>query len=56
MITGQAQMGQCAQQIAALVGVRAIPDHISQTPDVIPIPLGVFQHRFKRSQIGMNVK
>ncbi len=55
MVSRQAQMGERTQQIATLVRVRTIPDHVPQTPDVIPIPLGIFQNSLKRSQIGMNV-
>jgi len=55
VVPGQAQVWHTAQQIAALIRIGAVPDHIAQAPDEIPVPLGILQNRLESSEVGVNV-
>ena len=56
VVADQRDVWLCAQQIDAFVRIRPLANHIPQTPKLIPLAARIGKHRFKRGQIGMNIR
>jgi hypothetical protein len=56
VVAHQAQRVLSAQQLAALVGVRTITDHVPQTQHAVVLSASRLQHSLQTEAVAMNVR